>query len=111
MSLCFSCPQSLNLAVSPGSQVGVSPLPPRIRESTYLWLQLLTKEEFKLSLLMAESLQRDKVAPVLYQLHLEALDQRLHMLLQAVQDCIEKDGMPSVVEEDLGPEHRAVPAR
>lgn len=83
----------------------------RIRESTYLRLQLLAKEEFKLSLLMAESLQRDQVAPVLYQLHLEALDRRLRMVLQAVRDCIEKDGMPSVVEEDLGPEHRAVPAR
>ncbi|XP_069920037.1 extracellular serine/threonine protein kinase FAM20C [Oryctolagus cuniculus] len=83
----------------------------RIRKSTYLRLQLLAKEEFKLSLLMAESLQRDQVAPVLYQLHLEALDRRLRLVLRTVQDCIEKDGLPSVVEEDLGPEHRAAPER
>uniref|UniRef100_A0A8C5LJR4 FAM20C, golgi associated secretory pathway kinase n=1 Tax=Jaculus jaculus TaxID=51337 RepID=A0A8C5LJR4_JACJA len=79
----------------------------RIRQSTYLRLQLLAREEHKLSLLMAESLQRDKVAPVLYQLHLEALDRRLRIVLQVVRDCIEKDGLHSVVEDDLDAEHRA----
>ncbi|EPQ04354.1 Dentin matrix protein 4 [Myotis brandtii] len=34
----------------------------RIRKSTYLRLQLLAKEEYKLSLLMAESLRQDRVA-------------------------------------------------
>ncbi|XP_061064614.1 extracellular serine/threonine protein kinase FAM20C [Eubalaena glacialis] len=79
----------------------------RIRRSTYLRLQLLAKEEYKLSLLMAESLRRDRVAPVLYQPHLEALDRRLRVVLQAVRDCMEKDGLHSVVEDDLSPEHRA----
>ncbi|ERE74566.1 forkhead box protein I2-like protein, partial [Cricetulus griseus] len=78
-----------------------------IRRSTYLRLQLLAKEEHKLSLLMAESLQHDKVAPVLYQLHLEALDRRLRIVLQAIRDCVEKDGLSSVVEDDLAIEHRA----
>lgn len=83
----------------------------RIRKSTYLRLQLLAREEYKLSLLMAESLQRDRVAPVLYQLHLEALDRRLRIVLQAVRTCIEKDGLGSVVEDDLDTEHRAAAER
>lgn len=82
------------------------PRPPRIRKSTHLRLQLLAREEFKLSLLMAESLRGDRVAPVLYGPHLEALDRRLRIVLQAVRDCVDKDGLPSVVEDDLGPPHR-----
>lgn len=60
---------------------------------------------------MAESLQRDRVAPVLYRLHLEALDRRLRIVLQAVRTCIEKDGLGSVVEDDLDTEHRAATDR
>uniref|UniRef100_A0A8C3LBZ3 FAM20C golgi associated secretory pathway kinase n=1 Tax=Chrysolophus pictus TaxID=9089 RepID=A0A8C3LBZ3_CHRPC len=63
----------------------------RIRKSTYLRLQLLAKEEYKLSLLMKESLLKDKIAPILYQPHLEAMDRRLRIVLKAVSDCIEKD--------------------
>ncbi|XP_043820650.1 extracellular serine/threonine protein kinase FAM20C [Dromiciops gliroides] len=73
----------------------------RIRKSTYLRLQLLAKEEYKLSDLMEESLLKDKIAPILYRLHLEALDRRLRIVLQAVRDCIEKDGYNSVVENDF----------
>ncbi|XP_053813688.1 extracellular serine/threonine protein kinase FAM20C isoform X1 [Vidua macroura] len=73
----------------------------RIRKSTYLRLQLLAKEEYKLSLLMKESLLKDKIAPVLYQPHLEAMDRRLRIVLKAVSDCIEKDGYDNVVENDF----------
>ncbi|XP_006112887.1 extracellular serine/threonine protein kinase FAM20C [Pelodiscus sinensis] len=73
----------------------------RIRKSTYLRLQLLAKEEYKLSHLMEESLLKDKVAPILYQLHLEAMDRRLRIVLKAVSDCIEKDGYDNVVENDF----------
>ncbi|KAM8798690.1 extracellular serine/threonine protein kinase FAM20C [Eudromia elegans] len=73
----------------------------RIRKSTYLRLQLLAKEEYKLSHLMKESLLKDKVAPILYQPHLEAMDRRLRIVLKAVSDCIEKDGYDNVVENDL----------
>lgn len=83
----------------------------RIRRSTYLRLQLLAQEEHRLSLLMAEALRADRVAPVLFQPHLEALDRRLHIVLRAVGDCVEKDGLHSVVEDDLGPEHRAAAGR
>ncbi|XP_074867030.1 extracellular serine/threonine protein kinase FAM20C [Carettochelys insculpta] len=73
----------------------------RIRKSSYLRLQLLAKEEYKLSHLMEESLLKDKVAPILYQLHLEAMDRRLRIVLKAVSDCIEKDGYDNVVENDF----------
>ncbi|KAJ7403604.1 Extracellular serine/threonine protein kinase FAM20C [Willisornis vidua] len=72
-----------------------------IRKSTYLRLQLLAKEEYKLSLLMKESLLKDKIAPILYQPHLEAMDRRLRIVLKAVSDCIEKDGYDNVVENDF----------
>lgn len=78
-----------------------SPFPLRIRKSTYLRLQLLAKEEYKLSLLMKESLLKDKIAPILYQPHLEAMDRRLRIVLKAVSDCIEKDGYDNVVENDF----------
>ncbi|XP_042293774.1 extracellular serine/threonine protein kinase FAM20C, partial [Sceloporus undulatus] len=73
----------------------------RIRKSTYLRLQLLAKEEYKLSHLMEESLMKDKIAPILYKLHLEAMDRRLRIVLKAVSDCIEKDGYSNVVENDF----------
>ncbi|KYO30661.1 hypothetical protein Y1Q_0008290 [Alligator mississippiensis] len=73
----------------------------RIRKSTYLRLQLLAKEEYKLSHLVEESLLKDKVAPILYQPHLEAMDRRLRIVLKAVSDCIEKDGYDNVVENDF----------
>ncbi|XP_063286450.1 extracellular serine/threonine protein kinase FAM20C [Pelobates fuscus] len=73
----------------------------RIKKSTYLRLQMLAKEEYKLSNLMDESLSMDKVAPVLFQPHLEAMDRRLRIVLQAVNDCIEKYNYNSVVENDL----------
>ncbi|NWQ79561.1 FA20C kinase, partial [Columbina picui] len=76
----------------------------RIRKSTYLRLQLLAKEEYKLSLLMKESLLKDKIAPILYQPHLEAMDRRLRIVLKAVSDCIEKDGYDTVVENDFNTE-------
>ncbi|XP_040295801.1 extracellular serine/threonine protein kinase FAM20C [Bufo bufo] len=73
----------------------------RIKKSTYLRLQLLAKEEYKLSKLMEESLQMDKIAPILYQPHLEALDRRLRIILKAVSDCLEKLSYDNVVENDL----------
>ncbi|XP_053132415.1 extracellular serine/threonine protein kinase FAM20C isoform X1 [Hemicordylus capensis] len=73
----------------------------KIRKSTYLRLQLLAKEEYKLSHLMEESLLNDRIAPILYKLHLEAMDRRLRIVLKAVSDCIEKDGYDSVVENDF----------
>lgn len=41
---------------------------------------LLAKEEYKLSVLMAESLVRDRLSPILIQPHLEAMDRRLRQV-------------------------------
>ncbi|KAM9394188.1 extracellular serine/threonine protein kinase FAM20C [Pholidichthys leucotaenia] len=73
----------------------------RVRKSTYLRLQLLAKEEFKLSSLMEESLLHDRLSPVLIQPHLQAMDRRLRLVLQVLAGCIEKEGYLNVVEEDL----------
>ena len=75
-----------------------------MKKTTHLRLQLLAKEEYKLSELMEESLQRDSLAPILIQPHLEAMDRRLRLVLQVLADCIEKEGYSNVVEDDLGSE-------
>lgn len=72
-----------------------------MKKSTHLRLQLLVKEEFKLSALMEESLQTDTLSPILIRPHLEAMDRRLHLVLQVLADCIEKEGYSNVVEDDL----------
>lgn len=73
----------------------------RVKKSTYLRLQLLAKEEFRLSSLMEESLLRDRLTPVLIQPHLQAMDRRLRKVLQVLASCIENEGYVNVVEEDL----------
>ncbi|XP_075890784.1 extracellular serine/threonine protein kinase FAM20C [Nelusetta ayraudi] len=73
----------------------------RVRRSTHLRLMLLAKEEYKLSVLMAESLVRDRLSPILIQPHLEAMDRRLRQVLNALSECIEKEGYSYVVEDDL----------
>uniref|UniRef100_A0A7N8X5B4 FAM20 C-terminal domain-containing protein n=1 Tax=Mastacembelus armatus TaxID=205130 RepID=A0A7N8X5B4_9TELE len=73
----------------------------RVRKSTHLRLQLLAKEEYKLSTLMAESLVRDRLSPILIQPHLEAMDRRLRQVLNVLTECIEKEGYSYVVEDDL----------
>ncbi|RXN19777.1 extracellular serine threonine kinase FAM20C-like protein [Labeo rohita] len=73
----------------------------QVKRSTYLRLQMLAKEEFKLSSLMEESLLQDQLAPILIQPHLEAMDRRLRLVLKVLSDCVEKEGLSSVVENDL----------
>ncbi|KAM8837308.1 extracellular serine/threonine protein kinase FAM20C [Spinachia spinachia] len=83
----------------------------RVRKSTHLRLQLLAKEEYKLSVLVAESLVRDRLRPVLIQPHLDAMDRRLRLVLNVLSDCIEKEGHSYVVEDDLQGPHGAARRR
>uniref|UniRef100_A0AAY5EV89 FAM20 C-terminal domain-containing protein n=2 Tax=Electrophorus electricus TaxID=8005 RepID=A0AAY5EV89_ELEEL len=88
----------------------------RVRRSTYLRLQLLAKEEYRLSSLMEESLVRDRLAPVLIGPHLQALDRRLRLVLDVLAECVDKEGLATVVEDDLeprpaGPFHQVPGAR
>lgn len=73
----------------------------RVKKSTYLRLQLLVKEEYRLSSLMEESLLRDRLSPVLIQPHLQAMDRRLRLVLQVIEGCLDKEGYDNVVEDDL----------
>ncbi|KAK9399917.1 extracellular serine/threonine protein kinase FAM20C-like [Crotalus adamanteus] len=52
-----------------------------IKKSTFLRLQLLATEPYRLSDVMRESLASDPLSPVLSEAHLEALDRRLKKIL------------------------------
>lgn len=73
----------------------------RVRQSTYLRLQLVAKEDYRLSALMEESLSQDRLSPLLIQPHLQAMDRRLRLVLQVLAGCIDKEGYANVVEEDF----------
>uniref|UniRef100_A0A8C5B914 FAM20 C-terminal domain-containing protein n=1 Tax=Gadus morhua TaxID=8049 RepID=A0A8C5B914_GADMO len=72
-----------------------------VKKSTHLRLQLLAKQEYLLSSMMAQSLLRDHLAPILIQPHLDAMDRRLRQVLTVLADCIEKEGYSNVVADDL----------
>uniref|UniRef100_A0A7M4FR28 FAM20A golgi associated secretory pathway pseudokinase n=1 Tax=Crocodylus porosus TaxID=8502 RepID=A0A7M4FR28_CROPO len=69
-----------------------------IKRTTLLRLQLLALPEYQLSDVMRESLLQDRLAPVLAEPHLLALDRRLQLILQAVRTCIDAHGEGSVVK-------------
>ncbi|CAL8283780.1 unnamed protein product [Merluccius merluccius] len=73
----------------------------RVKRSTHLRLQLLAKQEYLLSSMMAQSLVRDHLTPILIQPHLAAMDRRLRQVLNVLADCIEKEGYSNVVADDL----------
>ncbi|KAJ8251585.1 hypothetical protein GJAV_G00222920 [Gymnothorax javanicus] len=65
----------------------------RIRRSTLLRLQLLSRPEYRLGDVMRESLSQDPltgVAPLLSELHLSALNRRLATVLRTVRQCQER---------------------
>ncbi|XP_061556094.1 extracellular serine/threonine protein kinase FAM20C [Phycodurus eques] len=72
----------------------------RVKKSTFLRLQLLAKEDYRLSALMEESLLADRLSPVLIRPHLRALDRRLGLVLRVLADCVDKEGYGDVVAED-----------
>ncbi|NWH65833.1 FA20C kinase, partial [Geococcyx californianus] len=59
-----------------------------IKKSTYLRLQLLATEPYRLSDLLREALATDPLAPVLAEPHLQALDRRLGKVLEVVGHCL-----------------------
>lgn len=75
----------------------------RIRQSTYLRLRLLSSPNFRLSDFMRESLSEDpltRIAPVLTEPHLAALDRRLAIILQTVHTC--QQHHQDVFYDDMG---------
>uniref|UniRef100_A0A8C8REA5 FAM20 C-terminal domain-containing protein n=1 Tax=Pelusios castaneus TaxID=367368 RepID=A0A8C8REA5_9SAUR len=73
-----------------------------IKKSTYLRLQLLSTEPYRLSDVMRESLASDRLSPVLAEPHLKALDRRLQRVLDMVQGCMAKGGQKEVLVDDIG---------
>ncbi|MGH0172319.1 UNVERIFIED_CONTAM: hypothetical protein FKN15_067241, partial [Acipenser sinensis] len=74
----------------------------RIKRSTYLRLQLLSQEEYRLSDVLRESLSRDPLSPVLSEPHLSALDRRLDTVLRAVSTCVTSQ-RGGVLHDDITP--------
>lgn len=50
-----------------------------------------------LSQVMRESLEKDPIAPVLWEPHLEALDRRIVIILQGIRDCLKKNKHADVI--------------
>ncbi|XP_014213675.1 extracellular serine/threonine protein CG31145 isoform X3 [Copidosoma floridanum] len=64
-----------------------------IRQSTLATLLRYHNGPVRLSNAMRESLAKDPVAPVLWEPHLEALDRRIPIILEAVRKCIERHSL------------------
>ncbi|XP_067876002.1 extracellular serine/threonine protein kinase FAM20C-like [Heterodontus francisci] len=73
----------------------------RIRRGTFLRLQLLATESYKLSDVMRESLLIDRLSPILSEPHLSALNRRLLTVLETTKDCINRHGKHTVLHNDL----------
>lgn len=54
----------------------------------------------RLGAAMRESMARDPVNPVLWEPHLDALDRRIGIVLQAIRDCIARENSSQVVQSD-----------
>lgn len=50
-----------------------------------------------LSSRMRDSMAEDPIAPVLWEAHMAALDRRLVIVLQAIRDCINRNGADNVI--------------
>ncbi|KAF5285801.1 hypothetical protein FQA39_LY04262 [Lamprigera yunnana] len=68
-----------------------------VRQSTLETLLKFHNGPVKLSAALRKSLEKDPVAPVLWEPHLEALDRRVQIILRGIRDCLQKG-------EDLGSE-------
>ncbi|KAG5309969.1 FA20C protein, partial [Pseudoatta argentina] len=62
-----------------------------IRRTTLSTLLRFHNGPTRLSIAMRQSMTKDPVAPVLWEPHLDALDRRINIILQAVRDCIARE--------------------
>ncbi|XP_040215421.1 extracellular serine/threonine protein kinase FAM20C-like isoform X1 [Rana temporaria] len=73
----------------------------RIKKSTLQRLELLGTDPYLLSDVMRESLSADPLPPILSEPHLFALNRRLGLILNAVNQCFQQEGKHKVVYDDL----------
>ncbi|XP_062347327.1 extracellular serine/threonine protein kinase FAM20C-like [Cinclus cinclus] len=74
-----------------------------IKKSTYLRLQLLATQPYRLSDVLREALAADPLAPVLAEPHLRALDRRLGKVLVEVGHCLARAArQEEVLVDDVG---------
>ncbi|XP_070581205.1 extracellular serine/threonine protein kinase FAM20C-like isoform X2 [Ptychodera flava] len=71
-----------------------------MRKSTYQRLQLLATDRYRLSDVMRDSMYHDKIAPVLFEPHYDALDRRLLIILRTVDHCITQRGSSAVLRTE-----------
>ncbi|XP_058796530.1 extracellular serine/threonine protein CG31145 [Phymastichus coffea] len=71
-----------------------------IRQSTLATLLRYHNGPVRLSAALRESLSRDPLAPILWEPHLQALDRRIPVVLQAVRECIDHSSHWSRVVRD-----------
>ncbi|XP_014480993.1 PREDICTED: extracellular serine/threonine protein CG31145 [Dinoponera quadriceps] len=71
-----------------------------IRQSTLAILLRFHNGPTRLSAAMRQSMAKDPVAPVLWEPHLDALDRRIGIILQAVRDCIARENSAQVVQSN-----------
>ncbi|XP_054762518.1 extracellular serine/threonine protein kinase FAM20C-like [Lytechinus pictus] len=64
----------------------------RLRRSTHERLKLLASDRYRLSDVMRDSLATDRIAPVIVEEHLEALDRRLSIILEQLSRCVTRIG-------------------
>lgn len=98
ISCCCSCPFTWLIFL-----FSFLPFPTlSIKKSTFLRLQLLATEPYRLSDVMRESLASDHLSPILSEPHLKALDRRLQRVLDMVRVCMAKGGQKAVLVDDMG---------
>ncbi|EFN69593.1 Dentin matrix protein 4 [Camponotus floridanus] len=71
-----------------------------IRQTTLSTLLRFHNGPIRLSAAMRQSMAKDPVAPVLWEPHLNALDRRIGIVLQAVRDCIARENSSQQVIRD-----------
>ncbi|KAL4240460.1 sequence similarity 20 [Mactra antiquata] len=72
-----------------------------IRYSTFIKLVKLYLGPEKLSTLLRDSMKKDKIAPILTENHIVALDRRVIKILTTVQDCIRTNPYTDVIIDDF----------
>ncbi|XP_038071337.1 glycosaminoglycan xylosylkinase-like [Patiria miniata] len=73
----------------------------KLRRSTYFRLKELARPQSRLSNRLNASMSHDPIAPVITEVHLQAMDRRLETVLRTIDKCIRNHGESNVLVERL----------